>query len=163
MTVVATSAEPHRPDTDAIDLARSVQDLDRLRVVLIRIARRIRSRAQGDLSPSQLAVLGTVISHQPITNRRIAEIEHVRPPTTTRIVDTLERANFVERTPDPDDRRCIRVTVTPEGHAYADQVRAAGRTWLAEQMESLDDDDVRSIESALPALERLLGGELGDG
>ena len=161
--VVRTPADAHRPDNDAIDLARSVEDLDRLRVVLIRIARRIRSRAQGDFSPSQLAVLGTVINHQPITNGRIAEIEHVRPPTTTRIVDTLERAGFVERTPDPDDRRCIRVTVTPEGHAYADEVRAAGRTWLAEQMEVLDADDVRSIESALPALERLLGGDLGDG
>lgn len=163
MDVVRTPAEPPRPDVDEIDLTRSVEDLDRLRVVLIRIARRIRSRAQGDLSPSQLAVLGTVINHQPITNSRIAEIEHVRPPTTTRVVDTLERAGFVERTPDPDDRRCIRVTVTPEGHAYADRVRAAGRTWLAEQVEQLGEDDVRSIESALPALERLLGGDLGDG
>lgn len=163
MNVVPTSAEPQRTDSDSIDLARSVEDIDRLRVVLIRIARRIRSRASGDLSPSQLAVLGTVINHQPVTNSRIAEIEHVRPPTTTRIVDTLARAGFVERSPDPDDRRCIRVTVTPEGHAYADEVRAAGRTWLAERVELLDDDDVKSIEAALPALERLLGGDLGDG
>lgn len=157
-----TPADAHRPANDAIDLARPVEDLDRLRVVLIRLARRIRSRAQGDFSPSQLAVLGTVINHQPVTNGRIAEIEHVRPPTTTRIVDALERAGFVERTPDPDDRRCVRVTVTDEGHAYADEVRAAGRTWLAEQMAFLDDADVMAIESALPALERLLGGDPGE-
>ena len=162
VTGVRTPDDVHRSGTDEIDLARSVEDLDRLRVVLIRLARRIRSRARGDLSPSQLAVLGTVINHQPITNGRIAEIEHVRPPTTSRVVDTLERAGFVERITDPDDRRCVRVTVTPAGHAYADEVRAAGRTWLAEQVEFLDDDDVRSIESALPALERLLAGDPGD-
>ena len=155
-------ADEHQPDSDGLDLARSVDDLDRLRVVLIRLTRRIRSRAMGDLSPSQLAVLGTVINHQPLTNGRIAEIEHVRPPTASRIVDTLERAGFVERTPDPDDRRCVQVTVTPAGHVYAGEVRAAGRTWLAEQMECLDDDDVMSIESALPALERLLAGDPGE-
>lgn len=155
-------ADEHQPDSDGLDLARSVDDLDRLRVVLIRLARSIRSRAMGDLTPSQLAVLGTVINHQPLTNGRIAEIEHVRPPTASRIVDTLERAGFVERTPDPDDRRCVQVTVTSAGHVYAGEVRAAGRTWLAEQMECLDDHDVLSIESAVPALERLLAGDPGE-
>lgn len=130
-----------------------------MRVALIRIVRRIRSRAQGDITPSQLAVLGTIINHQPLTNGQIAELEHVRPPSSSKIVDALERAGLVERNADPDDRRCVQITVTPAGHSYADEVRAAGRTWLAEQIECLDGDDVRSIEAALPALERLLAGE----
>jgi len=144
---------------DDVDLAGSVSDVDRLRVVMIRISRRIRSRARGDLSPSQLAVLGTVIKHQPLTNGRLAELEHVRPPTSSKIVDALERAGLVERTPDPADRRCVQITVTPAGHAHADAVRAAGRTWLAEQIECLDPADIDAIEAALPALERLLAGE----
>jgi len=157
--VASQSSAVSGPPSESIDLARSVDDVDRLRVVLIRVARRIRSRAQGDISPSQLAVLGTVINHQPLTNGQIAEHEHVRPPTSSKIVDALERAGLVERNADPADRRCVQITATPAGHAYADEVRAAGRTWIAEQIECLDGADVRAIEQALPALERLLAGE----
>lgn len=137
----------------------SVRDIDRLRVVLIRISRRIRSQARGDISPSQLAVLGTIINHGPLTNGQIADHEHVRPSTSSKVVDTLERAGLVERTADPHDRRCVRILATQAGQDYADEVRAAGRTWLAEQLESLDAGDVAAISDAVPALERLLAGE----
>lgn len=145
--------------SDDVDLAHSVDDVDRLRVVLLRLSRRIRSRARGDISPSQLAVLGTIINHQPLTNGQIADHEHVRPPTSSKIVDALERAGLVERNADPADRRCVRITATPAGHAYADEVRAAGRTWIAEQLEYLDAADFDAIERAVPALERLLSSE----
>lgn len=157
--LVASRSAVSGPRSDAVDLAHSVDDVDRLRVVLIRVARRIRSRAHGDITPSQLAVLGTVINHQPLTNGQIAEHEHVRPPTSSKIVDALERAGLVERRADPADRRCVQITATAAGHAYADEVRAAGRTWIAEQIDSLDGADVRAIEQALPALERLLAAD----
>jgi DNA-binding MarR family transcriptional regulator len=154
----ATSARPDTPTRPAPDLVHSVESVDRLRVVMIRIARRIRSRAQGDISPSQLAVLGTIINHGPLTNGQIAEFEHVRASTSSKIVDTLERAGLVERSADPADRRCVQVSVTTAGSTYADDVRAAGRTWLAEQIGGLDSADVEAIEAAIPALERLLNG-----
>lgn len=144
---------------DRADLIGSVESVDRLRVVMIRIARRIRSRAQGDVSPSQFAVLGSIIEHGPLTNGQIAEREHVRASTSSKIVDALERAGLVQRTADPADRRCVQITVTEAGSSYADEVRAAGRTWLAEQIDCLGPDDVAAIEAALPALERLLAGE----
>ena len=148
------------PAPDAtLDLVHSVQDVDRLRVALIRISRRIRSQAEGEITPSQLAVLGTILYHEPLTNGQIAEHEHVRPSTSSKIVDTLERAGLVERSADPADRRCVQITATPAGQAYADEVRAAGRTWLADQLGSLDTADVTAIEDAVPALERLLAGE----
>ncbi|NNE12469.1 MAG: MarR family transcriptional regulator [Ilumatobacter sp.] len=143
---------------DDVDLSTSA-DIDRLRVALIRVSRRIRTQARGDFSPSQLAVLGTIINHEPLTNSEIAEREHVRASTTSKIVDTLERAGLVRRTPDPDDRRRVQISVTDDGQVYADEVRAAGRTWLARQLEALDAGDVAIIGAAVPALERLLIGE----
>lgn len=144
---------------DLIDLVGEVRDVDRLRVALIRLSRRIRTQSTGELTPSQLAVLGTILAHQPVTNREIADHEHVRPPTTSRVVDALARAGLVERVPDPDDRRRVQVSATPAGQAFAADVRAAGRTWLAEQIDTLRADEVRALEVALPALERLLVGE----
>ena len=156
---VASFVAPDQPTDDVPGLAHSVETVDRLRVAMIRIARRIRFQARGDVSPSQLALLGTIIDHQPLTNGRIADLEHVRASTSSKIVDALERAGLVERTADPSDRRCVQVTVTTAGAAYADEVRAAGRTWLAAQIARLDAAEIDAIEAALPALERLLLGE----
>lgn len=154
-----TARVPTRAEPQGAGVNPGGDDVDRLRVVLIRLSRRIRNQTKGEISPSQLAVLGTIIQHQPLTNREIAELEHVRPPSTSKIVDTLARAGLVERVADPRDRRCVQVTVTPAGHEFADEVRAAGRTWLSRQMDTLDAADVAAIEAALPALERLLVDE----
>jgi DNA-binding MarR family transcriptional regulator len=135
----------------------SVDDIDRLRVVLLRLTRRIRTRSIGEITPSQMAVLGTIIRHGQLTVGQIADLEHVKPPSVSKIVGALEHVGYVERSVDPDDRRSTPLTATPAGLAYADEVRAAGRTWLAEQLDELDIVDVGAIERALPALERLLG------
>lgn len=159
-TVSAVPSQRNASIDDAPPVGRAdlstVADVDRLRVALIRIGRRIRTQARGDVSPSQLAVLGTIINHGPLGNGQIADHEHVRPSTSSKIVDTLERAGLVERAPDPQDRRCVLVSATDAGLAYADEVRAAGRTWLAGQLESLEAADVEAIERAVPALEHLL-------
>ena len=52
------------------------------------------------------------------------------------------------------------ITVTAAGAVYLDEVRAAGRTWLASQLADLGVDDVEAIAAMLPVLERLL--EVGE-
>lgn len=153
------------PDIDTTtETARAVNlvstdDIDRLRLLAIRLTRRIRAHAGSGLSPSQMAVLGTIIRHERVTVGQIAEIEHVQPPSVSKIVGALERTGYIERSVDPDDRRCAPLVATPAGLAYADEVRAAGRTWLSEQLDGLDVIDIAAIEQALPALERLLGNQ----
>lgn len=131
-------------------------DVDRLRLAMLRVARSIRTNASGAITPSQLAVLMTVGAHEPISVGDIAERERVRPPSISKIVATLEAAGYVERNADPADRRCALVSQTPDGRAYAESVRAAGRTWLAERLDALTADDRRAIGDAIVALERLL-------
>jgi DNA-binding MarR family transcriptional regulator len=40
----------------------------------------------------------------------------------TGVIDRLERANFARRVPDPGDRRRVKVEVTPEFYARAEQI-----------------------------------------
>ncbi|HEU4737597.1 MAG TPA: MarR family transcriptional regulator [Solirubrobacterales bacterium] len=40
----------------------------------------------------------------------------------TGVIDRLERANFARRVPDPADRRRVKVEVTPEFYARAEQI-----------------------------------------
>lgn len=148
------------PDT-ADHVASSPSDgseVDRLRLVLLRLARLIRTNSSGQITPSQLAVLATIIRNEQLTVGQIAEYERVKPPSASKIVGALEHAGLVERRVDPLDRRCAHIAATSEGVAYLDGVRAAGRTWLSSQLDTLDADQLATIEAALPALEHLLGG-----
>jgi len=131
-------------------------DIDRLRVALLRLARRIRNSSTGDVTPSQRVVLASIVHFGELTVGQIAELEHVKPPSASKIVAALEQLGYVERRRDPNDRRCTPIAATPAGIAFLDAARAAGRTWLTERLDGLDADDVTALEAALPALEHLL-------
>ena len=138
-----------------LDLRASSADLDRLRRVLVRTARRIRSTSDR-ITPSQRSVLATVYRVGPVTVGQVAEIEHIQPPAASRILTSLEQLGLVERRQDPADRRCSPVVVTQAGTDLVVELSAAGSGWLAEQLAQLSNDDVERIAAAVPALERLL-------
>lgn len=144
------AAQPSSPLTESAEI-------DRLRLVLLRLARRIRTNSSEAITPSQLAVLATVNRAGPLTVGQIAVVEHVKPPSVSKIVSALEQVGFVERRTEPDDRRCSHIGVTAAGSAYLDGVRSAGRTWLESRFADVDTDEADRITSALPALEHLLG------
>ncbi|MFP5486758.1 MAG: MarR family winged helix-turn-helix transcriptional regulator [Acidimicrobiia bacterium] len=131
-------------------------DVDRLRVTVLRLARRIRTQSSDTITPSQLFTLATIARHGRLTIGRIAELEHVKPPSASKIVAALEVEGLVERAASPDDRRCTFITVTPAGRDHLERIRAAGRNWITDRLADLAEDDVHAIEAALPALERLL-------
>ena len=72
-------------------LLSSVDEVNRLRLVLLRTARNIRTHSIGDVTQSQIAVLATLSRHGDSTIGRIAEHEQVQPPSASRIVSNLER------------------------------------------------------------------------
>ena len=141
------------------DVVGSADDLDRLRVALLRLSRRIRANSVGELTPSQFSMFVSVVKFGPCTISHLAELEHVKAPSASKIVAALEGLGLVERREDPEDRRCSVIVATRAGHDYFDEVRVAGRSWLASRVSMLEADDVGLIDAALPALERLLANE----
>lgn len=134
------------------------RDVDRLRLVLLRLARRIRTSYDDEITPSQLTVMATLGRDGALTVGQIAEREHMRPPSASKIVAALEQAGYVARTTDPHDRRCQPIALTNQGHAYIERARTAGRTFLAGRLDELDAGELDALVTALPTLERLLGG-----
>lgn len=133
------------------------QDVDRLRLVLLRLARRIRTSYEDEITPSQLSVMALLARKGALTVGQIAEREHVRPPSASKIVGALEQGGFVERTVDPNDRRCQPITLTAAGRQTIDRARLAGRSFLTGRLDELTRDEIDTLIAALPALERLLG------
>ena len=149
-TALSIDASPAAPPLEQPELAA------RLRLVLNRLARRLRNQTPDDLSPSLTSALVTIELHGPITLGRLAACERVTPPSVTRMVATLERLGLVRREADPVDRRVARVSLTTAGARVVQRTRTRKTAYLARRLAKLDEAEVALVCRALPVLERLL-------
>jgi DNA-binding MarR family transcriptional regulator len=136
-----------------------IEVASRLRLAIARTARRLRQHSGSDLSAALTAALATVESRGPLTPSELAEIEHVKRPTATRIVARLEGQGLVERTADPADGRSFLVAVTPAGATVIERLRKRKNAYLARRLRELDSADVAALERAAEVLERMLESE----
>ena len=105
---------PARKSSDATPADRELAT--RLHAATLHFLRRVR-RVDRDLpiGPAQLSALSVLVFAGPRTLGGLAKIEHVRPPTMTRIVAGLEAAGLAMREPVPGDRRAALVKPTASG------------------------------------------------
>jgi DNA-binding MarR family transcriptional regulator len=128
----------------------------RLRLVLNRLARRLRSQTPHDLSPSLTSALVTIELRGPISLGELARCERVTPPSVTRMAAALERLGLVRRERDAADRRFARVSLTAEGRRMVQRTRTRKTAYLAKKLRRLDQAELAVLREALPVLERLL-------
>jgi DNA-binding MarR family transcriptional regulator len=138
---------------------RLLETAARLRLAIVRTARRLRQEADLGLSPSLTAALGTVERHGPLTPSELAEAERVKRPTATRIAAALEAEDLIVRAPDPADGRGCLLSISPRGRDVLRRLRKRKTAYLSRRMRELDDGDVEALERAAEVLERLLEGE----
>lgn len=128
----------------------------RLRLAVVRTARRLRQEAGGELGPATTASLATIERHGPLSPSELADHEGLKRPTVTRILGHLEGDGLVTRVRDPQDGRSSILSITAEGRAVLRKLRARKNAYLAQQMRELDADDVRTLERAAELLEGML-------
>jgi DNA-binding MarR family transcriptional regulator len=145
--------------SSATTTASPVETADRLRLAIVRTARRLRQEAGEHLSPSSVAALATIERRGPLAPSELAEIERVKRPTITRVVARLEEAGLVERTNDPADGRAFLVSITRQGSALLRGIRTRKTAYLARRLGKLDPDDLGALERAADVLERILEDE----
>ena len=127
----------------------------RMQMSISRLARRLRHEVHAGLTPSQLSARSTVSSGGPLTLGELAALERVAPPSVTRMVTNLENDGYVERVPDPADRRVVRVVATAKADEFVAVARARKAAWLIERLEALPAGERGALLGAVGALERL--------
>ena len=133
-----------------------VETAARLRLAIVRTARRLRQEAGGELTPSSAAALATIERRGPLAPSELAELERVKRPTITRVVARLEETGLVERTGDPADGRASLVSITREGSDLLRRIRTRKTAYLARRLSKLDPDDLAALERAADVLEGIL-------
>ena len=66
---------------------------------------------------------------QGITVTELAKLARVRKQTMAQAVEQLERAGYVERRPNPSDRRSRLVFLTPRGNSVTPLTHATAALW----------------------------------
>lgn len=154
---------PETPPREASE-ATLAGSAARLRLAIVRTARRLRQEAAGteaELTPTAASALATVERHGPLTPSELAEIERVRRPTATRTLRVLVEAGLVERAPDPADGRSALVSVNANGRERLRRLRGRKNAYLARRMRDLPDADVAALERAAEILEGILAWDQG--
>jgi DNA-binding MarR family transcriptional regulator len=80
----------------------------------------------------------------------------------TLLVSRMERAGWVQRQPDPLDRRGVLVTLTPDGRRRLDRVVAARAAALERRLERLRPAHRAALAAAVPALDAVMDDPIDD-
>jgi DNA-binding MarR family transcriptional regulator len=129
---------------------------ERLRIAVNRLQRRLRQESLGGLSPAQASALGSVRRHGSPTLGELATLEQVQPPSMTRIVASLTEAGMVTRVADTNDRRSVRVRITPAGERALERVRTRKNAFLFRRLSELSTDEQQQAAELVGLLEHLL-------
>lgn len=140
--------------TPPAELAEVADVAARLRLACMRIARRIKYENPEALAPHLYSVL-VHIEAGIAKPGALAEAEKVAAPSMTRTVAALVEEGYVVRAPDPDDGRCVRLTLTPAALEVLASTRASRDAWMARRVGELTAYEQGVLREATAILEAL--------
>lgn len=125
---------------------------------LRRVVRRtVRATVVGEpLRGAQVELLRTVEMRPGIGVAAAARSLHMAGNSVSTLVNQLVDAGLLERRVDPGDRRAVRLELTDTAKARLANWRRARTELVSRALDLLSEEDVRTLEAAVPALDRLL-------
>jgi DNA-binding MarR family transcriptional regulator len=107
------------------------------------------------LPPTELEILRVLVETPGVRATDVAGRLAVKPSNVSAAVTSLVRRGLIERTPDPADRRVLRLHPTARAVRDREQLDEEWATVLAEALTRLPPADARALTGAVGALARL--------
>ncbi len=121
------------------------------------LVRRVRAAAAShEFSLTEAAVLSRLARDGPATTADLARAESVKPQSMGATIAALEEMGLVERKPHPTDGRQVNIELTAKGAAVRRSAKDAKRTWLAQAIAQLDEQDREILFKAGGIIKRLV-------
>ncbi|HEY4218699.1 MAG TPA: MarR family transcriptional regulator [Gemmatimonadaceae bacterium] len=136
----------------------------RLAVAVKRLRTRLREVASAQslgLPVPQLAILQRLRSDGPSTAAELAEFEHVSQQAIAQSLAALKRARLVRSTPDREDSRKNRITISAAGQRLFEKALTSRNAWLVQAIDStIGAGEHAALEKAIELLERLADADV---
>jgi DNA-binding MarR family transcriptional regulator len=108
------------------------------------------------LQAAQYRVLGVLMKAGTLPTSEIGKRLYISKPYMTALVDTLIEGGYVERQPDPKDRRKVNISITEKGKKHLRQSVSLYKKDLKILLSTLDEKDVSVLCSSLKNLRSVL-------
>jgi DNA-binding MarR family transcriptional regulator len=163
MSVTAAARDAQKRDAAGRGEAPELDLETRLIATIPQIFRHLLAHARrrstwGQLTYQQYNVLRIIDADGPVPQAEIARRLLVSAPVVTRLAGGLVEAGLAERGRDPDDRRTVRLMLTPAGRRRSRAMRRDLLAAAAELIEPLAEERRAGVASALEELQVLLPG-----
>jgi DNA-binding MarR family transcriptional regulator len=121
------------------------------------LVRRVRAAAASHgLSLTESVVMARLAKGGPATTADLARAEGMKPQSMGTTIAALEEMGMVERKPHPTDGRQVNIELSAKGAAVRKSAKDAKRTWLAEAISRLDDQDRETLFKAGEIIKQLV-------
>ena len=115
----------------------------------------LRPEAGDETTMPQFRVMA-YLSEQPLTLSAVARMRRVSLQAAGELVQTLVERGWIERIPDPTDRRQALLHLTQAGRQRFEQTDSRMQERLLPLMKNLTETEMSAVQTALPALRRIL-------
>jgi DNA-binding MarR family transcriptional regulator len=120
------------------------------------LVRRVRAAAaEHELSWTEGAVMARLAREGPATTADLARAEGMKPQSMGTTIAALEEMGLVVRKPHPTDGRQMNIELTAKGAAVRNSTKDAKRTWLAEAIAQLNEEERETLFKAGEIIKRL--------
>jgi DNA-binding MarR family transcriptional regulator len=108
---------------------------------------RLMALAGVPLDRAAVALLRQMADSEPLRPGELANRLGVEASHVTRQVQQLQKSGYVDRVPDPDDRRAQRIKLTPAGQEAVDRIRDAGARGMQMALADWSPEELRQLAS----------------
>jgi DNA-binding MarR family transcriptional regulator len=143
------------PDTTTISIPVSLAD--QIGYLLSKAHLRVHTRANVALEPLGLTVkhygLLTLLAHEgSVSQGRLGEVMRIDRTTMVALIDDLERAGYVDRPRNPDDRRAYALSATASGKRVQRRAASLMKQVYAETLSPLSAGERSELQRMLRAI-----------
>lgn len=133
--------------------------INRIISLIFTTSRLIREKSKGKEHPDpfsflQFETLRYVAEKENPLMKDVADYLYITPPSATSLIDGLVTAKMLERNSDKNDRRIIRVSITPRGQKILDTGFSETANRMRRILTKLDEMDQKNLIEILEKLSR---------
>lgn len=147
---------PRRPAPTAIELDAAIGAARAFVAVTV-------EGSDTDLTPAQMRMLALIRAHPDCNLSSLAGWMDIHPSNATRVCDRLVRSALVHRVEDEDDRRNVRLRLTPEGDEVIDGVMQSRRRAMRRVLRRMEPEARAELTRSLQAFAEVAGEVHDDG
>jgi DNA-binding MarR family transcriptional regulator len=138
---------------------RDIEVAAALRTVIHRVVKLLRRKVhtESGYSLTERSVMGTLYHRGELPPSALAQLEQVTSQSMSQIINHLNEAGMLTKTPSGEDKRMVLLSLTPAGRAYVEDSRQRKQEWLAHALfQKVSDEEKGVLMEAMKILIKII-------